>query len=73
VLTRNVAQARHPERHLPQRDRRIARVTHVDTSSVLADAQGSFSAYLPDPQGRLELVRESDGEHLTAAGGDRVA
>ena len=48
-------------------------VAYVDTWSVLADAQGGFSAYLPDAQGRMELVRESDGEHLTAAGGDRVA
>jgi hypothetical protein len=48
-------------------------VTYVDTWSVLADAQGRFSAYLPDAQGRMELVRESDGEHLTTAGGDRVA
>ncbi len=48
-------------------------VTYVDTWSMLADAQSGFSAYLPDAQGRMELVRESDGEHLTAAGGDRVA
>jgi hypothetical protein len=48
-------------------------VTYVDIWSVLTDAHGDFSAYLADARGLMELVRESDGEHLTAAGGDRVA
>ena len=48
-------------------------VAYVDAWSVLADAHGDYSAYLPDAHGHMELVRESDGEHLTAAGGDRLA
>jgi hypothetical protein len=48
-------------------------VTYVDAYSALADAHGEYSAYLPDAQGHMQLVRESDGEHLTAAGGDRLA
>ena len=48
-------------------------ITFVDSRPLLADAQGHYTAYLPDSSGRKVLVRTPDGVHLTDAGGDRVA
>ena len=49
------------------------RVRYVDTWSLLNDAAGNYSAVLPDDQGQLVDMRQSDGFHLSRAGGDRLA
>lgn len=48
-------------------------VTFVDTRPLLANAQGQYSAYLPNSSGQEVQVRTSDGVHLTLAGAERVA
>jgi hypothetical protein len=57
--------------------RRVAklhpRVVYVDTWSLLSDARGHYTAYLGNGSGTVERIREPDGEHLTAQGGDRLA
>jgi hypothetical protein len=47
-------------------------VRFIDTRALFADADGSYSAYLPDADGRPVLVRRDDGIHLTEAGADRL-
>lgn len=42
--------------------------TFVDIYPLFADAQGHYSAYLPDKSGRSRLMRASDGLHFTADG-----
>jgi uncharacterized protein len=48
-------------------------VTYVDSWRLFAGPGGGYSAYLSTPSGRKQLVRTSDGIHLTAAGLDRLA
>lgn len=48
-------------------------VVYLDSWSLFAGPGGGYSAYLPSPSGQQELVRTSDGIHLTAAGLDRLA
>lgn len=48
-------------------------VTYVDSWDVFADNNGEFSAYLPNDDGDLVLMRQEDGVHLTVAGSDRLA
>jgi hypothetical protein len=48
-------------------------VRYVDTWTLFSDADGNYSAYLPDSSGAEALVRSSDGIHLTVEGGDRLA
>ena len=47
--------------------------TFVDAYALFGDGQGRYSATLPGPTGKNELVRADDGVHLTPAGGDRLA
>ncbi|HEX5641551.1 MAG TPA: DUF459 domain-containing protein [Thermoleophilia bacterium] len=48
-------------------------VRYIDAYSLLADGRGEYAQYLPDEHGELQQVREQDGEHLTYAGGLRIA
>src|SRR6266508_6145741 len=48
-------------------------VIYVHSWDLLAGPSGGYSAYLPSSSGRQELVRTSDGIHLTSAGLDRLA
>ncbi len=48
-------------------------VTFVPTWNLFANAAGSYSAMLPGPTGRLELMRNPDGVHFSGAGDDRLA
>jgi hypothetical protein len=52
---------------------RHAGVLFVDSWKLFAGPGGSYSAYLPSSSGQQQLVRTSDGIHLTAAGLDRLA
>jgi hypothetical protein len=46
---------------------------YVDAYRLFSDKGGKYAPYLPNSSGDLQLMRESDGAHLTGAGGDRVA
>lgn len=46
---------------------------YVDAYQLFSDKAGKYAPYLPNPSGNLQLMRESDGAHLTGAGGDKVA
>jgi len=48
-------------------------VQYIDAYKLLSNGSGQFSQYLRDTNGKLERVREQDGEHLTYAGGLRIA
>ena len=48
-------------------------VFFVDTFAMFANAEGEYDRYLPDDDGDLVLVRQSDGIHFTLAGGDVLA
>ncbi len=48
-------------------------VTYVDTWDLMAGKDGEYAAYLHDPDGGFERMRQADGIHLTRAGGDRIA
>jgi hypothetical protein len=46
----------------------------VDGTAALSDAEGRFADELPaPPDGEVQRVRESDGVHLTDAGGQLLA
>jgi hypothetical protein len=47
--------------------------TFVDAYTLFGDGQGRYSATLPGPTGKIELVRADDGVHLTDAGAARLA
>ncbi len=47
-------------------------VVFVDTWSMFATPQGTYSAYLRDAHGDLQLMRQSDGVHMTLAGASRL-
>jgi hypothetical protein len=53
--------------------RQHAGVLYVDSWELFSGPGGGYSAYLPNTSGDQELVRTSDGIHLTAAGLDRMA
>ena len=42
-------------------------------TSCFSNGSGQYSQYLPDASGEMQQVREQDGEHLTYAGGLRIA
>jgi len=44
-----------------------------NTRAVLATPSGAYADALPDPSGELQLVRATDGIHLTWTGSDRLA
>ncbi|HET6949524.1 MAG TPA: DUF459 domain-containing protein [Acidimicrobiales bacterium] len=48
-------------------------VTFIDPATVVGDPSGAYVDQLPDAAGTPEDVRLSDGVHLSAAGGDRLA
>jgi hypothetical protein len=48
-------------------------VRYVDSWALFSDADGAYSAYLPDAEGENVLMRISDGIHLTVDGGERLA
>jgi hypothetical protein len=48
-------------------------VIYVDSWRAFTNGDGRYSPYLPNASGHLELAREQDGVHLTAAGGDLLA
>lgn len=48
-------------------------VTYVDIYALTSAPDGSYSAYLPDENGVMQLMRASDGVHFTAAGGRLLA
>ncbi len=48
-------------------------VTVVESWDHFTDENGSYSAYLLDDRGRLELMRYDDGVHFTWAGARRLA
>jgi hypothetical protein len=48
-------------------------VEYIDAYKLLTNSSGQYSQYLPDAKGQMQQVREQDGEHLTYAGGLRVA
>jgi hypothetical protein len=48
-------------------------VQYIDAYKVFSDSDGVYSQYLRDDHGEMQQVREADGEHLTYAGGLRLA
>ncbi len=48
-------------------------VEYIDAYRLFANRSGQYAQYLPDADGEMQQVREQDGEHLTYAGGLRVA
>lgn len=48
-------------------------VRYIDAYGLLANGNGQYAQYLQDERGELQQVREQDGEHLTYAGGLRIA
>jgi hypothetical protein len=48
-------------------------VQYIDAYAVFSDEGGGYSQYLRDDTGEMQQVREADGEHLTYAGGMRLA
>lgn len=48
-------------------------VVYLDSWDLFSGPGGGYSAYLPSLSGKQQLVRTSDGIHLTAAGLDRLA
>ena len=48
-------------------------VEYIDAYKLFSDSSGQYSQYLPDSHGEMQQVREQDGEHLTYAGGLRIA
>ena len=48
-------------------------VQYIDAYQVFSGAGGGYAQYLRDDNGQMQQVREADGEHLTYAGGLRLA
>jgi hypothetical protein len=48
-------------------------VHYIDAYKLFSNGGGQYAQYLPDEDGKMQKVREEDGEHLTYAGGLRVA
>jgi hypothetical protein len=48
-------------------------VQYIDAYKVFSDGGGHYAQYLRDDKGHMQQVREADGEHLTYAGGMRLA
>lgn len=45
----------------------------IETTGITSNAQGQYEAYLPDANGRPQLMRANDGIHMTMAGYRRMA
>ena len=48
-------------------------VSIVESWDLFTDEPGEYSAYLPNRDGNLELMRYGDGVHFTWAGARRLA
>jgi len=48
-------------------------VRYIDAYALLSTDGGAYTQYLRDADGDMQQVRETDGEHLTYAGGMRIA
>ena len=48
-------------------------VQYIDAYTLFSNGSGGYSQYLKDDHGETQQVREADGEHLTYAGGMRLA
>jgi hypothetical protein len=48
-------------------------VRYIDAYRLFSNGSGQYAQYLPDEHGKMQQVREQDGEHLTYAGGLRLA
>jgi len=48
-------------------------VAYVDAYTLFQDEAGLYASRLPDENGELVTVRQSDGVHYTTAGADRMA
>ncbi len=46
---------------------------YIDAYGVFIDEQGRYSSYGPDLAGKIRLLRERDGVHLTYAGSQKLA
>src|SRR5665811_2635621 len=59
---------------LPPRSTRVrsSAASDVYKRQVLSDG-GGYAQYLRDDKGEMQQVREADGQHLTYAGGMRLA
>lgn len=52
---------------------RPGRAFYIDTYKLFQKPGGGYADYLPDSSGQLELMRQPDGVHFSAAGGVLVA
>lgn len=52
---------------------KIPGVQYIDAYALFSNGSGGYSQYLRDADGDMQKVREADGEHLTYAGGLRIA
>ncbi len=52
---------------------RPGKASYVSSASSLADAQGNFTAYLPNSSGAEVNIRTPDGIHLAPGGGERLS
>jgi hypothetical protein len=48
-------------------------VLYIDAWALTSDAAGAYAQFLPDSEGVEQRIREGDGVHLTAKGGERIA
>ena len=48
-------------------------VRYIDSYALFANDSGSYEAFLPGPDGRVQDLRQGDGVHLSRAGGDLLA
>jgi uncharacterized protein len=48
-------------------------LTYIPTWDLFADKDGRYADYLRDAEGRLVLMRQEDGIHLSLEGGDRLS
>lgn len=51
----------------------LAGITFIPTLALTGDADGAYSAYLPDEDGRNRLMRANDGVHFTSRGYAMIA
>ena len=52
---------------------RPGKASYVASAASLADAQGNFTAYLPNSSGAEVNIRTPDGIHLAPGGGERLS
>ncbi len=52
---------------------KVPGVEYIDAYKLFSNASGAYAQYLRDAGGEMQKVREADGEHLTYAGGLRLA